>query len=133
MGTLFRPARRRGDDRGRFAAVGGCAAPRCRGTVGTEDDRFIDLVADAARRPDAMRGWARSRRWSFVAAGLFLLLSIAAFFARMSAICGLFAGVSAINFAAAISMDMRIKLALLAARLLPPAPTAPTEPTAPAR
>ncbi len=92
----------------------------------TEDDRFTALIIDPERRPEALRRWARSRRWSFIAATVFLLACIAAFVARMGALCGLFAGVSAINFAAATATDLRIKLALLAARMqAAPAATAP--------
>jgi hypothetical protein len=82
----------------------------------SEDRQFLDLLSDAERRQGALNRWARSRRWSFVAASLFLVLSAGVLLLGAGPLCGLFAGVSAINFAAATSMDMKIKLALLAGR-----------------
>ena len=94
-----------------------------------EDLRFADLLLDAGRRDQAVRGWARSRRLSFLASVLFLLLAAAALVARIGMLCGLFAGVSAINFAVATAADLKIKLAALALRLQGPPPALGVNPS----
>jgi len=95
------------------------------------DDRaFLEACHDPDRLADAMRSWRRVRRLSFLAAVLFLVLALLALLLRLGSLCGLFAAVCAINYAAATAADMKIKLGLLAQgqRGGPDAPPPPETP-----
>ncbi len=81
-----------------------------------DDKAFLEACGDPGRLEVAMRGWHRMRRLSFIAAVLFLVLALLALLVRLGSLCGLFAAVSAINYAGAASADMKIKLGLLARR-----------------
>jgi len=79
-----------------------------------EDEKFVGLVTNSQSRKNSIRGWRRSRMFASVASGCSFLAAITSFTGSQGALCGLFAGVAAINFAVALSADLKIKIALLA-------------------
>ena len=82
-----------------------------------DDNRFLKQVTDAEARVEAIRRWRLSRTLSFIA--FILLFFCAALGATQgdSGRCGLFAGLGALQFAIVISIDTKIKMALLVEKL----------------
>ena len=82
-----------------------------------EDEKFVEQLADSQSRQQAICRWKRSRMYSLIAFGCSFLAAIASVAGGQAALCGLFSGVAAINFAVAVSTDLKIKIALLADEL----------------
>ncbi len=78
-----------------------------------DDIKFVQSLTDSHSRSKAISRWRRSRMCSFVAFACLGVAAISSFIGGQAAMCGLFSGVAAINFAVAVSTDSKIKIALL--------------------
>ena len=78
-----------------------------------EDAKFVQRLTDSQSRTEAISRWRRSRTCSFVAFACSFAASITALIGGEAALCGLFSGIAALNFAVAVSTDQKIKIALL--------------------
>lgn len=82
-----------------------------------DDEKFLSQTATPGARADAVRRWRRARFLSFASFLLFSCAAIVSMVGDRGALCGLLAGVAALQFAVMISTDMKIKVALLADEL----------------
>ena len=84
-----------------------------------DDDKFVGFLRDPdpASRQTTMLRWKRERTGKFIAFAGFALAALLLLYGGQAALCGLFSGISAVHFAAAVSADTRIKFALLADEL----------------
>lgn len=82
-----------------------------------DDEKFITQVTDPQSHQQSIRRWRRSRTYSYIAFGCLFLAAIVSFAGGQAALCGLLSGIAAVNFAVAVSTDLKIKVALLAGEL----------------
>ena len=78
-----------------------------------EDDVFVQSLIDSDSRTEAIRRWRRSRIYSLVPVVCSFAAVVVAFVGDQAAMCGLYSGIAAISFAVVVSIDQKIKFALL--------------------
>ena len=78
-----------------------------------DDRRFVDRLVDPQSREQTIGRWRLSRTGSFVAFGCLFLAVIISLAGGKPGMCGLLCGIAGLNFAVAVSTDLKIKVALL--------------------
>jgi len=81
------------------------------------DASCVRQQADPQSRHQAIRRWRRSRTYTLAAFGLIYVAAVISALGGNAAACGLSSGAAAAVLAIAVSLDMRIKVALLAEEL----------------
>ena len=82
-----------------------------------DDEQFLSQTATPGARADAIRRWRQARLLSLVSFLLFSCAALVSMVGDRGELCGLLAGVAALQFAVMVSTDMKIKIALFADEL----------------